>query len=681
MSNFRVDSNVPFLKDDSGRLAGYVDDNGAERSLLGFPLRSESPQFYPQMHTPSHLGLRGCVFGASTVMRTITQRGWLGGDYSRTASGLVTVKVKSGGGLAMRLLPGSWVQITNTQFPQVEYLGPILSAAVDGSQDTTITYQDIAGSPMPGCPTGGDCHDMKSGSIQSNWKVGFDLATDGAVDLEVIGCGGTNMLDWPASRMKRVADRAQAIGGFDFIFVCLAANLINAAGLGEVSALQEIFRLLDQLHPLARRVILEPPDGGRGAVQTTPVYTSAMRLLRKVYTEAVRRYPNVMVAQTTEVLGSNWSPYNVTTPLDVKRCWAPALWMNSGNSPMVHYNWPAAIKVGATRAATILPMLQNWGAENGSAGDNQWANPNVDPNGNYNVNAWSGFFGQVTAKGSADTPATGKQPTGTTFAVATPGGSMAAVMSLPANPEGGTDWLTVITDSAGATNGTTFTWALQGAGTNTLLAALNATKNQGKRLRLVCPLEVSWDNEYTVTTVELGLFATITGVEYNLCAPLSNDGLFSLPGIGPTHLGPTDCTIAAGGTGYVVGDVLNVVGGTKTATAQFTVTQVNAGAVTDGYFSNFGDYTASPGNPAATTGGTGTGCTLTATWLTLARGMDYGFCGALREPSPFVQSLPVGTVATAAELRLVIFGASQNNAIGELRVRFGREARVEFIDW
>lgn len=73
-------------------------------------------------------------------------------------------------------------------------------------------------------------------------------------------------------------------------------------------------------------------------------------------------------------------------------------------------------------------------------------------------------------------------------------------------------------------------------------------------------------------------------------------------------------TIAAGGTGYVLGDVLSLSGGTHTTTATVTVTAVSSGAVTAVSVTQPGVYSATPSNPVSTTGGTGTGCTLTVTW-------------------------------------------------------------------
>lgn len=74
-------------------------------------------------------------------------------------------------------------------------------------------------------------------------------------------------------------------------------------------------------------------------------------------------------------------------------------------------------------------------------------------------------------------------------------------------------------------------------------------------------------------------------------------------------------TIGAGGSGYVVNDVLTVSGGTFSEAATFRVTGVSSGAVTSVTVVNQGDYTTAPSNPASTTtGGSGTGCTLNVTF-------------------------------------------------------------------
>jgi hypothetical protein len=73
-------------------------------------------------------------------------------------------------------------------------------------------------------------------------------------------------------------------------------------------------------------------------------------------------------------------------------------------------------------------------------------------------------------------------------------------------------------------------------------------------------------------------------------------------------------TVANGGTGYTVGNTLTLVGGTLVTTAStYTVSAVSGGVVTAVTYANYGNYSAIPTSPAATTGGTGTGCTLNLT--------------------------------------------------------------------
>ena len=80
-------------------------------------------------------------------------------------------------------------------------------------------------------------------------------------------------------------------------------------------------------------------------------------------------------------------------------------------------------------------------------------------------------------------------------------------------------------------------------------------------------------------------------------------------------------TVAAGGTGYTVNDVLTVQFGALEASgtrATFLVTSVSGGVVTGVSLQNRGEYSAPTANPATTTGGTGTGCTLNVTYVKTA---------------------------------------------------------------
>jgi len=75
--------------------------------------------------------------------------------------------------------------------------------------------------------------------------------------------------------------------------------------------------------------------------------------------------------------------------------------------------------------------------------------------------------------------------------------------------------------------------------------------------------------------------------------------------------------IPAGGSGYAVDNILTVVGGTGTATT-LRVRGVDAnGAVTAAVIESAGSYSVRPGTGATTTGGAGTGCTVSLSWTVL----------------------------------------------------------------
>lgn len=79
----------------------------------------------------------------------------------------------------------------------------------------------------------------------------------------------------------------------------------------------------------------------------------------------------------------------------------------------------------------------------------------------------------------------------------------------------------------------------------------------------------------------------------------------------------TAAAVAAGGTGYTVGDTLTVSGGTGGPSATLTVSTVSSGAITAVTVASAGAYTTAPSNPASVTGGTGSGATFNLTTATL----------------------------------------------------------------
>lgn len=86
--------------------------------------------------------------------------------------------------------------------------------------------------------------------------------------------------------------------------------------------------------------------------------------------------------------------------------------------------------------------------------------------------------------------------------------------------------------------------------------------------------------------------------------------------IDPKTKSGTSISIAAGGTGYSVDDVLTFSGGTKATAAQATVTSVSGGVVNGISLLTEGDYTVTPADPIATTVSPagGSGCTINGDW-------------------------------------------------------------------
>jgi hypothetical protein len=92
-------------------------------------------------------------------------------------------------------------------------------------------------------------------------------------------------------------------------------------------------------------------------------------------------------------------------------------------------------------------------------------------------------------------------------------------------------------------------------------------------------------------------------------------------------------TIGSGGTGYTVGNVLTMVGGTGSPVGTFTVATVSAGVVTSVTATTNGQYTALPTNPVSTTGGTGSGCTLNVGYGVLSYTITNAGSGYIEQPT------------------------------------------------
>jgi hypothetical protein len=113
-----------------------------------------------------------------------------------------------------------------------------------------------------------------------------------------------------------------------------------------------------------------------------------------------------------------------------------------------------------------------------------------------------------------------------------------------------------------------------------------------------------------------------------------------------THLSAS--TISNGGTGYTVNDTLTIVGGTTGSAATFTVTSVSGGVVTGITRLNTSTYTVLPSSPSATTGGTGTGCTIAVNWAINGSAFTIGTAGSGYVEQPTVSFSGGGGSGAAA---------------------------------
>lgn len=124
---------------------------------------------------------------------------------------------------------------------------------------------------------------------------------------------------------------------------------------------------------------------------------------------------------------------------------------------------------------------------------------------------------------------------------------------------------------------------------------------------------VNISNGGTVTA----LTRTVVGTGYTssptvtISAPTTAGGVQATA---TTNIQVISIAIVSGGTGYTVGDILTVAGGTNTTAATVSVVTVSGGVITSVSSPNNGTYTVAPTNPVSVTGGTGSGATFNLTF-------------------------------------------------------------------
>lgn len=123
------------------------------------------------------------------------------------------------------------------------------------------------------------------------------------------------------------------------------------------------------------------------------------------------------------------------------------------------------------------------------------------------------------------------------------------------------------------------------------------------------------------------------------------------------EIGAVSATVSAGGTGYSVNDKLLVSGGTNSAPAQFNVDSVSSGVVTAVSLDSGeeGSFSVTPSNPAATTGGGGSGCTLTVTYGAIGEnGLRITQSGAYTGTNPTSPNSVTGGSGSSATVDLTL---------------------------
>ena len=127
-------------------------------------------------------------------------------------------------------------------------------------------------------------------------------------------------------------------------------------------------------------------------------------------------------------------------------------------------------------------------------------------------------------------------------------------------------------------------------------------------------------------------YTTLTGLTWTASAPTTAGGVTATGTV--TSLGGVSVSsIASGGTGYTVGNVLTVVGGTFSSATSIRVDTVSSGVITAATLTNGGTYTVIPSNPASVTGGSGTGATFNISYGILGLAIGTAGSGYIEQPT------------------------------------------------
>jgi hypothetical protein len=165
--------------------------------------------------------------------------------------------------------------------------------------------------------------------------------------------------------------------------------------------------------------------------------------------------------------------------------------------------------------------------------------------------------------------------------------------------------------ASGSTAGNAITLSSFGSDTN--ISQVFQSKGTGAIDLAAGSSGVNISNGGTVTAitgVTGGSYTTVPTV--TISPPTTGGGVQATATVGMASL---STSLAGGGTGYSVNDVLTFVGGTASVPINVTVNTVSAGVILTYTVNNGGTYTVLPTNPISVTGGTGAGATFNVpTW-------------------------------------------------------------------
>jgi hypothetical protein len=326
-----------------------------------------------------------------------------------------------------------------------------------------------------------------------------------------------------------------------------------------------------------------------------------------------------------------------------------------------------------------------------------WSTNTLDYAGSITSATWNGNTVQVNRGGTGVTTSTGSgssvlntSPTLTTPAIT--GGTIDNTVIGGTTPAAGT--FTTLIGGGGSANygqltggATTKAVQFQTLGSDTNVSLAVQTKGTGAIDLAAGSSGVNISNGGTVTAVTR--IATGSGYTsfptWTASAPTTAGGTTASGSV--NNMFGTAATIAGGGTGYTVGNVITVVGGTPTTGgATFTVTAVTGGVITSVSALNFGPYTALPTNPVSVTGGSGSGATLNVTYAVSANGYTITTAGSGYVEQPTITvSGGGGSGATAyavvgsGTVIKSLFGTTSNTSGFDLATPAGAQVRIADI--